>query len=239
MQPYRVVLVSDPEVRARLADAMLGGNGARVLAAPLTAVFAADLQPMREMEALQQLERDAGKPPRYLRNLAFDASVLTTGGCEPAQHAKSGALGLASALLPMPSVSSAEAWAFKNAMLAAQTYMLAATAHGLGTYPMEGFDGRRVRDACGIPSRYGVPVVIPTGYAAAAGAPAPEGEAAAGAGAADGAGSAGQAGGATDGSGADAPQAAGGPSPRFAPERVFRLNAFDAPVPPGLVPRLL
>lgn len=40
-------------------------------------------------------------------------------------------------------VGSAEAWSFKNTALAAQTYILACTAHGLATGPMEGFDARR------------------------------------------------------------------------------------------------
>ena len=40
-------------------------------------------------------------------------------------------------------VGSAEAWSFKNTALAAQTFILSCTAHGLATAPMEGFDARR------------------------------------------------------------------------------------------------
>ncbi|CAN0026938.1 unnamed protein product, partial [Choristocarpus tenellus] len=61
-------------------------------------------------------------------------------------------------------VSSVEAWAFKNTALAAQTYILACTARGLATCPMEGYDARRVRNVLSIPSRYGVPLVVATGH---------------------------------------------------------------------------
>lgn len=61
-----------------------------------------------------------------------------------------------------------EAWAFKQTSFAASTFMLAATAHGLSTNPMEGFspkDGQQaIRDAVGLPARYSVPVVISLGY---------------------------------------------------------------------------
>lgn len=44
--------------------------------------------------------------------------------------------------------------------------MLAAAAHGLDTCPMEGFDGRRIQQVLRIPApRYGIPLVVATGYA--------------------------------------------------------------------------
>ncbi|CAN0509348.1 unnamed protein product, partial [Laminaria digitata] len=43
LQPWSVVLVRDPLTRERLATAMLGPNGKKVMAAPVTAVFCADL----------------------------------------------------------------------------------------------------------------------------------------------------------------------------------------------------
>ncbi len=50
-----------------------------------------------------------------------------------------------SSFSPTPSVVGPEAWAIKGACMAAQSYLLAATSHGLATAPMEGFDGRRIR----------------------------------------------------------------------------------------------
>ena len=42
LQPYKMVLVRDEAARAALADTMLGGNGQRVLDAPLTIVYLSD-----------------------------------------------------------------------------------------------------------------------------------------------------------------------------------------------------
>ena len=66
----------------------------------------------------------------------------------------------------VPRFERPETWAAKNTMLAAMTFMLAASSHGLTTCPMEGFDARRLRRLLKLPSRYEVPVVICVGYAA-------------------------------------------------------------------------
>ena len=68
---------------------------------------------------------------------------------------------------PVPQPVAAEAWALKSAMLAAQTYLLAATARGLATAPMEGFDADRLRAYLDVPPRYSLPLVVATGYAPA------------------------------------------------------------------------
>ena len=53
--------------------------------------------------------------------------------------------------------STPEAWAVKNVMLVVDHFLLAATAHGLQTNPMEG-------KAVGIPEKYDVPIVVAVGY---------------------------------------------------------------------------
>jgi nitroreductase len=69
--------------------------------------------------------------------------------------------------------SSAEAWAFKQAGFAAMSLLLAATANGVGSHAMEGFDARRVLTAIGAPTdgRWGVPVIISLGYTRTTGHP--------------------------------------------------------------------
>ncbi len=132
------------------------------------AVFAADLEPYSNIDEIVDIEREAGKPTYYLQGLPFEASVLTSGpGGAAAQTLKSVLGSLASLATAFPTINSIEGWAFKNTALAAATYMLAAAAAGLATSPMEGFDACRVRAACRIPSRYGIPLVIATGYPAA------------------------------------------------------------------------
>ncbi len=56
------------------------------------------------------------------------------------------------------------AYAQKSAMMAAMTFMLAASSHGLSTHAMEGFDERRVKNVVQLPSHFSVPVIISIGY---------------------------------------------------------------------------
>lgn len=102
--------------------------------------------------------------------LEFGARAVV-GGEKPAplnageRVVRKGLFDLVSHLTPMPTISaSAEAWSFKNTMLAVHAYLLACTAHGLATAPMEGFDGRRVREVLEVPDTYAIPVVVSTGY---------------------------------------------------------------------------
>jgi nitroreductase len=201
VSPYRVVLVDAPDARARLAEGMLGANADRVREAPVTAVFLADLRPHESLKDIVEMESRAGKSTRYLKGLEAGLMAVTGGGvCDgPTGAVRSAVLRAGSLVTPLPAPNSAEAWAYKNASLAAMTYMLAASAHGLDTHCMEGFDGRRVRDAIGAPSRYSVPLIISTGYADAAAAAASNG---------------------AGGNGAAR-------SLRLAPELVFRRNGFE------------
>eukprot|EP00438_Fugacium_kawagutii_P005771 Skav211146 [mRNA] locus=C8883024:7:739:+ [translate_table: standard] len=62
--------------------------------------------------------------------------------------------------------STHEAWAVKQTMLAVGFFLIAATAHGLETNPMEGFRSQAaVREAVGLPDKYDVPVVVAVGFA--------------------------------------------------------------------------
>jgi hypothetical protein len=94
------------------------------------------------------------------------------------------------------------------------SYMRAAAAYGVATHPMEGFDGRAVAEACGIPRRrYSVPLVVATGYEEPAGRGRRDGGA--------------EAAGEED----SAEDAATHPrSPRFAPHDVFRSDTFERPL---------
>lgn len=48
-------------------------------------------------------------------------------------------------------------------MLVAMTYMLACSARGIATIPMEGINGPGIRRTLKIPSRYAIPLVVATG----------------------------------------------------------------------------
>jgi nitroreductase len=177
MSPYRIVIVDDPLVRSGLSEAMLGGNGARVREAPVTAVFLGDLQSMKSIDDVVEMEKRAGKPGRYLRTLPVDvAAFASNAGCGPSGVLRGAAVAGLSALaaagsVALPTPSSAEGWANKHVGIVAMSYMVAATAAGLATVAMEGFDSIRVKEACGIPvgerGRWSVPVVVATGFTSA------------------------------------------------------------------------
>jgi nitroreductase len=206
VQPYTITIVQSKEMKQRLAACMLGPNKARVLQAPLTAVFAADLDPVQLVPRVQTMERqERGLPEAYLATLPFSVSFLAGKG-HLAHAFKDLFTSAMSPLQPMPSVSTLEAWSFKNTAIAASWYMMACSAHGLDTCPMEGFDGRRIMQVLRIPSaRYAIPLVVSTGYELPAAA------------AAAAAGKAGKGG--------------GGPkkSPRFPPEAVVFRDAYGRP----------
>lgn len=65
-------------------------------------------------------------------------------------------------LLPVGSVS-ARHWFARNGLLAAQTLLLAASARGIDSCPMEGFQARRVAKLLELPRDAVIPVVIALG----------------------------------------------------------------------------
>lgn len=62
-QPWTCVVVRGEEAKKRLAGAMLGANSKAVLEAPVTAVFAADLESGRLLTKVQDIHRRAGVYP--------------------------------------------------------------------------------------------------------------------------------------------------------------------------------
>ena len=84
-------------------------------------------------------DRDA----RQVEDLELAVGYYATHG-KLASLVKGVAANALSPVAPAPQPEGRKAWAYKSAMLAAQTYLLAATAHGLATAPMEGFDAARL-----------------------------------------------------------------------------------------------
>lgn len=112
------------------------------------------------------LEIAAGTDAAYMRDLLVKINVLLGNGGWVAGKVRSIATEIASALSPSPVVHrNPVSWSVKNTIFPAQTFMLLATAHGLGTAPMEGFDERRLCYALGVPmAQYTVPLIVSIGY---------------------------------------------------------------------------
>lgn len=186
MQPYKLILIKSTEIRNLIADeAMLGSNKRKVKSAPLTVVFVAHKGTPKSLyliynrkltfifsdagdlvEKVVQLETRHGTNPEYLKSLPYIAEMLLRKKGFFATKLKQLVSELRSPLVAMPTIAaSADAWAAKNAGIAAQTLMLAATAHGLDTCCMEGFDERRLCSILSVPTeRFSVPLLVSVGY---------------------------------------------------------------------------
>lgn len=111
------------------------------------------------------LEAANGAHPAYVSSLPSKITLLLGSGGISKRIRKLGSH-LLSPLSPSPVINTSnEAWAVKNTAFAAQQFMLAATACGLRSLPMEGFDERRLAAILEMSTdEYTVPVVICLGH---------------------------------------------------------------------------
>jgi nitroreductase len=166
LQPTNVIIVQNPEIKIHLANhAMLGpGNVFRALDCSAVAVFLSDLEPQKRINRIVDLEKQSNsRTKEYIATLPLISSFLMGEG-SMATTLKQFATHLMSPVQPMPTIDSIQAWSYKNTSLMAQTFVLAATSHGLGTCLMEGYDSRRVQEVLRIPDRYNVPLMCCVGY---------------------------------------------------------------------------
>ncbi len=171
LQPWHFIVVTDPSRRAALREAAL--DQAQVGEAPATVIFAADPDSwhLHLEEVLAMGKAEGAVSPNYERQLrrtvppAFALGPLGLLGFLRGLFLPVRRLFTPTPTLPV-SRSGLRAYAVKQTMLAAQTFMLAAAAHDLDTCPMEGFDEVRVKRLLGIPRRMAVPVMVTVGYAA-------------------------------------------------------------------------
>jgi nitroreductase len=147
------------------SEAMLGpGNQFRTQQCSAVAVFLSDLEAGKRIQRIHELETDWGKrPPAYMAMMPLTTSYLLGEG-----HAATLLKQLAGSILsetkPMPQQEPIQSWCYKNTSLMAQSYVLAAESHDLGTSMMEGMDTRRLKKILRIPDRYAIPMVVATGY---------------------------------------------------------------------------
>jgi nitroreductase len=153
---------------------MIGkGNQYRTRDCSVLAVFCSDLQPSLRIQRILELEQRhraesqaQGRHPDYLATMPISTSFMLGEG-HLATLLKQTTMDFISSTTstPMPEIDPVRVWAYKNTSLMVQTYVLASTSHNLQTCIMEGFDPRHLKDILQIPNdRYGVPMVVATGY---------------------------------------------------------------------------
>jgi nitroreductase len=140
MQPWRFVVVRDPEQRRRLRVAALGQEA--VEQAPTVIVACGDTEGWRDdLEEVVRIGRDRG----------FDVD----------SHIESKRQNVTKDLGSHPNLSM---WVTKQTMIATTTMMWMAEALGYDTSPMEGFDEDLVRHVLGIPAHVRVVVMLAVGH---------------------------------------------------------------------------
>lgn len=168
LQPTHFVVVTDPDVKARLFPACMKQR--QVLEAGATVVFTGDRRVVaNNFERVLQQDREAGatndayeKLLRWGVPLSFNQGPLGLGWLWKAVAGT-----VAGRFTPIPSIQAVHKsyWLAKQVALSAMVFMLAAHAAGLATCPMEGFGEPQLRRALGIPSSQSVVLVVAVGYA--------------------------------------------------------------------------
>jgi nitroreductase len=139
VQPWRFVVVRDPAVKARLAEAAF--NQRQVHSAPAVLVLYTDMR-----DALAHVEETVhpGMPPE--KAAAAAAHVRNVFGKQ--------------------SDAERETWAAGQGYIALGYLLLAAEAHGYQTSPMSGFDAAQVRALLALPEHVHVPALVAIGRGA-------------------------------------------------------------------------
>jgi Nitroreductase len=166
-QPWCAVVVRDPVRKRQLQRACLGQ--AQVVEAPAVVVFAANARPVSRMREIATQNQALGAwSPEYARFMRrYTALRLGARWLDPVKRLGTWLIGWIRSAPYMPfGARERRAYAVKQTMLAGQTFMLAAAAHGLDTCPMEGLDPWRVRRVVGLGRPWWVPLVVPVGVAA-------------------------------------------------------------------------
>jgi nitroreductase len=140
MQPWRFIVVRDPEQKKRLRGASY--NQAKVEEASAMIVACGDADGWRngDLEEMLRLGREGGMPEHY------------------AEQAKE--------TIPnyLSNHSNMEMWLNRHVMIAFTHMMLMAEVLGYDTAPMEGFEQERVREVLKLPLSYHVVALLGIGH---------------------------------------------------------------------------
>jgi nitroreductase len=171
-QPYRFICVRSEPLKARIARLCNDQSAARTAAALVVVAAGAPLV----AETLDAWERhlaggecglEAASIAYHRAELKGSRAFLRFGGW-PVWSLLVALLALlhpAASLLPVGRMG-VRHWTARSALYAAQTFLLAASAHGIDTCPMEGFSAARVARALELPRDLVIPLLIAVGHAA-------------------------------------------------------------------------
>ena len=136
VQPWRFVVVTEPELKAKLGAAANGQK--QVTGAPAVIVLYTDMKAVLD-----------------------DIDDIMHPGL-PADRRAAGAAGFR-ASWSRKSDAEREQWGASQGYIALGYLLLAASSLGYGTSPMLGFDPAKVKDALGLPAHVGIPAIVAIG----------------------------------------------------------------------------
>lgn len=171
MQPYQFHVIVEPGLKKRMVEACNGQRAAKSAPVLVAVVVGPGINRRRMDEAVRYYREEADLPQK-----SRDYHLAGVGKLAKAHHplllpflglARQflSAVAPARSFLPLGSQGLRD-WAARNAMMAAQNVLLAATARGIDSCPMEGFNGAAVARLLELPWQAAVPVVIALGYRA-------------------------------------------------------------------------
>lgn len=170
LQPWHFILIRDQEVKSLLSHVALDQK--QILEAYTTIVFVSDPDAWRTTypRTLKNSVAAGSMSQKYADFSRRNVSMLFRTG-------PIGLFGLMKKITtplrrfkqPTPqlitSKSDADAYVRSHTMLAAATFMIAASGAGLSTCPIEGFDEYRLKRLLAIPKHLSVPIIVAVGYA--------------------------------------------------------------------------
>lgn len=169
LQPWEFYWVRSKEKKAKLAEYCLNQNAAKTAAELVVAIARIDKIHPHRKQMIKVLE-DAGLPiPKVLRDYyeKLVPFVYATGPLSffaPFKWLLFTLLGLFRVTPREPlGKSDLKLWAAKSTALACENFMLAASAHGFDTCPMEGLDSSRIKKLLGVPCSSTVVMAISIG----------------------------------------------------------------------------
>lgn len=142
MQPWRFVVVRNPDQKKRLRDASYNQPKVEEASAVIVACGDADGWRTGDLEEMLRLGREGGQPENY------------------SEQAK---INIPNYLSSMSS-ETMKAWLFKHVMIAFTTMMLTAETMGYDTAPMEGFEPDKVRAVLQLPLSYHPVALLAIGH---------------------------------------------------------------------------
>lgn len=136
LQPWRFVVVEDPEAKARLQEAAYGQR--QVGSAPAVIVLYSDMaDTLAHLDEVVHPGIPAGRRQETVDSLAGSFGARTVTECEE--------------------------WGAGQSYIALGYLLLAATALGYGTSAMLGFDPEAVKDLLGLPAHARIPALVAIG----------------------------------------------------------------------------